>query len=74
MSKKQEPQDQHPCAVAGCRYFGRLGGRVTAMPMCSHPAIKPPCIGAMLPPDSRHELCKVMTADPEAGFGIKQEG
>jgi hypothetical protein len=63
---KRKAQDQHPCAVAHCRYYGRLGGRATAMPMCSHQDIKPPCCGAMLPPDSRHERCKVMTKEETA--------
>ena len=63
---KDKPNDKHPCAVAGCRHFGRLGGRATAMPMCSHPAIKPPCNGAMLPADKRHERCKVMTKEETA--------
>ncbi len=60
---KRKAQDKHPCALAACRYFGRLGGRSTAMPMCSHPDIKPPCNGAMLPADSRHERCKVITKE-----------
>jgi hypothetical protein len=48
-------KDNHPCA--GCIYYGRLNGTY-GMPMCSHPQIKPPCIAAMLPPNSRHKLCK----------------
>jgi hypothetical protein len=59
---KQLPQDKHPCAVAKCRYYGRLNGD-HGMPMCSHPEIKPPCNGAMLPAAARHERCKVMARE-----------
>jgi hypothetical protein len=51
-----KPKDEHPCAIAGCRYYGRLNGH--GSPMCAHPDIKPPCIAAKLPPNSRHHLCK----------------